>query len=581
MSEVLDGSEKLDYFFPSDPRYTYFIPRFQRGYSWRKEHVKDFLDDLRDRNNDGDTHYFGMFFLNHIKEGKKEIIDGQQRITTVILYFVVCRDFLKDKLSKTTDPVEKEVKKMLEKLEKKLTPYNGSNILKVGKVNEGLFERLYSYESPDSKIDKEKQMESDSDEYLLDAYKQILNEIKNFNHTKIESYIDTLLTQFCAAKLNVNSMAQAFKIFETINDRGEPLDQTDLIKNYIFSNLEHQNNLSNPDLDRFNDRWSDMSQRITGQNSANYVFDDFVRHVLLVEYKITEKKDELYQGLKKVLDDPTNTPQKVIGKLETWSRVFEKLHRPELESKWKNHTITAFLILLKSIRAINVYSALMSGFDYYKTSPKDFGELTKFLFTYQVRVKQVMGDSESKISATTKNIVQKITEAKKNNEKISLKKILDPIKEDERKNDEVFKEIAKQFKSNKRQIVKYILQNVKGEKNYEAEVEHIMPTSSSEWVEDIIKWNKFDKMDPKHREAKVKSYHTMFKDSIGNQMLLEPALNRLISNKNFKTKKELGYSQSGFSEAQAISKYKKWTSDDIEKRQAKLTTTIIDLFTIK
>ena len=64
-------------------------------------------------------------------------------------------------------------------------------------------------------------------------------------------------------------------------------------------------------------------------------------------------------------------------------------------------------------------------------------------------------------------------------------------------------------------------------------------------------------------------------------MLLEPSLNRLISNRDFKTKKELGYSQSGFSEAQAISKYKKWTSDDIEKRQAKLTTTIIDLFTIK
>ena len=62
----------------------------------------------------------------------------------------------------------------------------------------------------------------------------------------------------------------------------------------------------------------------------------------------------------------------------------------------------------------------MSGFDYYKTSPKDFGELTKFLFEYQVRVKQVMGDSESKISATTKNIVQKITEAKKNNAKISI-----------------------------------------------------------------------------------------------------------------------------------------------------------------
>ena len=98
-------------------------------------------------------------------------------------------------------------------------------------------------------------MESDSDEYLLGAYKQILNEIKNFNLTKIESYIETLLTQFCAAKLNVNSMAQAFKIFETINDRGEPLDQTDLIKNYIFSVLEEKG-LSDRDLDRYNEHFA-------------------------------------------------------------------------------------------------------------------------------------------------------------------------------------------------------------------------------------------------------------------------------------------------------------------------------------
>ena len=165
--------------------------------------------------------------------------------------------------------------------------------------------------------------------------------------------------------------------------------------------------------------------------------------------------------------------------------------------------------------------------------------------------------------------------------KISLKKILDPIKEDEHKNDAVFKKKAEQLKSNQRDIVKYILQNVKGKENLESEVEHIMPRSPSLWYDDIVKWNKFNTLDPKQIQAKVKSYHTEYKDSIGNQILLEPPLNRAISNKDFATKKELGYSKSGFSEAQAISKCKKWTSDDIEKRQAKLTTTIIDLFSIK
>ena len=90
------GKELRKEFFEVDPEKTFTIPRFQRGYSWTTEHVTDFLNDLDNRLDDKLPHHFGTLFLRtDDNSDEREIIDGQQRITTVVLYLIACRDFLK------------------------------------------------------------------------------------------------------------------------------------------------------------------------------------------------------------------------------------------------------------------------------------------------------------------------------------------------------------------------------------------------------------------------------------------------------------------------------------------------------
>lgn len=67
------------------------VPSYQRAYSWEKEQAEQFLSDLKDTQS---TYYFGHFILEENGD-INEIIDGQQRITTSVLFLITCQKNLK------------------------------------------------------------------------------------------------------------------------------------------------------------------------------------------------------------------------------------------------------------------------------------------------------------------------------------------------------------------------------------------------------------------------------------------------------------------------------------------------------
>lgn len=66
---------------------SFIIPVYQRAYSWEKEHWEAFLNDLKEQIEGGNNYFYGNILLEIIKKGiKYEIIDGQQRITTLTIF---------------------------------------------------------------------------------------------------------------------------------------------------------------------------------------------------------------------------------------------------------------------------------------------------------------------------------------------------------------------------------------------------------------------------------------------------------------------------------------------------------------
>ena len=579
-----------DKYFPLNPDKTFAIPRFQRGYSWTTEHVTDFLNDLDNRLDDKLPHHFGTLFLRtDDNSDEREIIDGQQRITTVVLYLVACRDFLKSHEADVTNPIEKvefdiKYQELSNRLEPKKQP--SDPILRVGKINEDLFAKLYPQDDPSVKF---KFGTKPDDKLLLGAYKLIYENLKSkvidkttnqlvpkFWSEIVHNYT-ALLTQFRLAELVVNTMERAFTIFETINHRGEPLDQTDLIKNYFF-HLLYAQKLTDSVLDKYAERWTDMRQTITG---TSYDFDDFVKHVLFVEYNIEGKKKNLYNDLVEVMK--SQKVQDVIKKLEEWAEIFEKLRVPSLSKsvaqQWNgNGTTIQSLEILNSLRAVHAYPTLMQGYRTYYDNKKyiEFEQLANLLVTIQIRTKQVMGKRPSSIWKITKEITEKLKGNK------SWLDITAPIIDDHQASKVEFEAQLEKFTSSETSVVKYILVEHKKQNLPGTEVEHIMPQTIGDWQDDIIKWKNYSNLSSKaDQKLAAKAHQKKYVDFIGNQMLLEKRINDSIGNSRFKDK-QLEYVTSGYTEAKTIgaSKNVEWSDKEILKRQIELKKTMIGLFTI-
>ncbi len=96
---------------------TYFkIPDFQRSYSWRAENLDAFWDDFGDALARGRAHYFGSVFFQQIDGNERVIIDGQQRITTILLMMTAIYHLASENPKLTVDayPADRIKKDFLE-----------------------------------------------------------------------------------------------------------------------------------------------------------------------------------------------------------------------------------------------------------------------------------------------------------------------------------------------------------------------------------------------------------------------------------------------------------------------------------
>ena len=76
-------------------KYEFFIPSYQRAYSWTEKQIELFIVDLAEHAANGSQYYLGHYILEIDPNGKMAIVDGQQRITTVAIFLAVCQHLQK------------------------------------------------------------------------------------------------------------------------------------------------------------------------------------------------------------------------------------------------------------------------------------------------------------------------------------------------------------------------------------------------------------------------------------------------------------------------------------------------------
>lgn len=282
------------------PSSVFTIPKYQRGYAWTDQEVRDLLEDIeytqeeRQREDrDSFSHYFGTLVLLDTGTADSEarefetfdIIDGQQRLTTVVLLMSCVNKELKSidesELSQDSAATPSELAK--ENRKEFIRQYE-TDRLELDSINNPVFQSLAIHNDSIENI----QTENLTQRRLLDAKKEIQSWLTEHRKRLVsdegyDTYFDLLRdiqkiikTGFEVTQYIIEDKKESGRLFEVINDRGRNLTTLDKIKSYLVYCAAR---LDNQDLSlSVYQKMGDVIANITKNGGDDAEIDAFVRY---------------------------------------------------------------------------------------------------------------------------------------------------------------------------------------------------------------------------------------------------------------------------------------------------------------
>ena len=250
----------------------YLIPRNQRHYVWTDENWKDLLEDLSfSITNASRPHFLGSIVLEKKGDNEKgagveifSIIDGQQRITTILLFLSVVMLLFK----------EHDEKEKYEGLKSYLLTTNLSNqtFIKLETDQypylDGFIRRIcgsdYTYSNLPQLIVASSSAQTKGG-VLFKAIQYFYAALSIKSIEEVEKFRDALLNTN-VVEIIATSEEDAYTIFEILNARGQILEDYELIKNYIMRYYEPQN-----DIDKAKIRWENEIVNMLGSYLSLFI----------------------------------------------------------------------------------------------------------------------------------------------------------------------------------------------------------------------------------------------------------------------------------------------------------------------
>jgi hypothetical protein len=282
--------------------YVFKVPDYQRGYSWENRHRRDLLEDLgsiqvsRDPNAPRERrHYTGTVVLEPqgTEKGfgedyqKHDVVDGQQRLTTLVILLKAIRSELRLIGGTRADNIAKNVE---ERYISVGGPQGSIYKLSLDSDNDFFFKRAVL----EDKLDVEPTIKSHQN--LLDAKNQFGGYLEKLKDTKSsDDYLEALdelthkITQQLAFTVyHIEDNSEVGVIFEVMNDRGKPLSELEKIKNFLMymTNRVSDTPISTKQLiDKINFSWKEILPNLAKAGKFRSQDEDqFLRVSTIVQF---------------------------------------------------------------------------------------------------------------------------------------------------------------------------------------------------------------------------------------------------------------------------------------------------------
>ncbi len=597
--------------FKADANWYYKIPKYQRAYTWNQYNWKALYDDLMEN---GKEYFIGsMICINTAYDAidyqQLEVVDGQQRLTTITLFLAAIYSKLQQwenivKNDEDSYDDYRELKKLL------LCKGSKDNGLMLVPQIENNNSTDYAYVMSTLGLTKGKKEKNFGNRKIAKCYKyfcdRLDNEIFNLSQndaiTKIRN-IYSIIKSAVVVKIEVSNSSEAYMLFESLNNRGASLTPIELMKNTILARAE-QNGLSTDDC---YDKWQELLENIsddyaTQERFFRHYYNAYKNKINALFRKENEKKKDIlgnvatksnllniYEALiKRNLSDFLNEITQ-CGKVYSMFLLLndeDTRFKTELTSLYRVQGTPSYLLLLYLVReqvnlqldntTIEKIIKLMTTFFVRRnlTDIPNTQDVTRIFMN-------IISDIEDNAlkGVNIYNQIYNVLQSKSATDDLFKEKLSGDIYED---NVGITRfllcELAESYMTTEtfKDLWAQVEQGNNGKKVYEWTIEHIFPEGEripNEWVDMIANGD---------REL-AQDYRNKYVHKLGNLTLT--GYNSKLSNMSFIRKRDrqndknkyLGY-KNGLGLNAEIAQKDSWTIEDITTRTEKLVNELLEKY---
>ena len=529
------------------------VPPYQREYAWTDEEVRQLYEDLSNAKLENKDYFLGtLVTINSGDSNPLEIVDGQQRLTTTAILLAAIRNHL-IRLGSAPLIVESINNEFLSTIDRNAGARVSRLTLNID--DNDFFSRLMAAQDVSA---ADLKTTRSSHELLLAGSKQAKAWVDALASTlsegdqpaRLNDWVEYLEYKAAVILLKTSSGAQAFKMFETLNDRGLKTSQADLVKSYLFGQ-------SGGRITEAQSRWSSMIDNLEELEDEDRSIN-FLRHAFIATRRFVRAED-VYDATNRDIRGEANAVT-FLADLERLSRVYVATYRPA-STHWNEHpqaTIKALTILnrfdIKPMRPLILAVAL-------KFSNQFSAPAMALLVSVAVRLiiasATRSGTNEQTFAAAALGVFK---------EEIKTVQQLKDALQRVIVNDADFRDAFTVARSSKPDLARYYLRALEAAASDESEpwyvlnedeaaitLEHILPRNPTTGT-----WVKFNGEDV-----------SRYLKRLGNLCLLQRTGNSNLDNGSFDAKKEL-FGASPLIFTRDVAEFSEWSPDNVEARQRKM-----------
>ncbi len=563
MRQTITATQKTLYDVFFGDGYSFEIPSYQRPYSWTIDQTDALLDDLdtaigHDQNNvEGRPPYFlGSVVLiidsevNTSANTRANVVDGQQRLTTLTILFSVLRS-LADEGERGL--ISKYILTVADKYARKKDGFR----LTLRKQDRDFFKDYIQKEGGIEKLlGRDSAKFSDSWRNICDNARCLWNKLREYPSDRRNLLMEFLLNQCYLVVVCVSDPDSAHRVFSVMNDRGLPLLPTDILKADIIGLIKDSDC-----EDRCNTEWEEIEDRLGRDN-----FRKLFAHVRMIHMKKKQDGTLNQEFRKHVFDKFTGTASEFIyDVLSPYAKAYRIVSKADYSSTENAEGVKKYLWYLNSLENEDWMPPAIEFFRKHEDEEKliqfmrDLERLAYGLLIQQANVNKRIkryanvltcigkGDDDNLFAIESPLQLQE-------EEKADIKRRLDG---------EIYAQMpVRTLSLLLRRLNTLITEDVAIYTHYYPTVEHVLPQNpneNSQWLE----WF------PEEKDRQFWVHR------LANLVLLSHRKNSSASNRDFEKKKNTYFRKGNVTIAAltvSVLDEKEWTPEVLERRQRNLRT---------